>query len=121
MRRISRRDFETCEKIKKFMGENKFDEEDLRKYVNRTVHLKVSSEGMEPSTFKNLSEASTVIGVSRQTLEYAHKHKRPRIARRKCGAKLFFIEWLEPIQYLSQLDKYYYFWGNISPNYQVLR
>ena len=33
------------------MGENKFDEEDLRKYVNCKVHLKVGSESMEPSTF----------------------------------------------------------------------
>ena len=58
MKRISRRDFETYEKIKKFMNENKLDEEDL---VNREVHLKVSSEGMESSTFKSLSKASTFI------------------------------------------------------------
>ena len=73
MRQISRRDFETYEKIKKFMGENKLDGEGLRKYINREVHLKVSSKGVEPSTFKSLSKASTFIGVSRQTFEYAHK------------------------------------------------
>ena len=95
MRQISRRDFETYEKIKKFMGENKLNEEDLREYVNQKIHLKVSSNGMEPCTFKSLSEASTFIGVLRQALEYAHKHKRPFITRRKGGAKVCFIEWLE--------------------------
>ena len=50
---------------------------------------------MEPSTFKSLSDASKFIEVSSQTLEYAHKHKRPLIARRKSGIKVFFIEWLE--------------------------
>ena len=97
MRRISRTDFETYEKIKKFLNKNKLDEEDLRKYVNQlSSESKLrSSEGMEPSTFKSLFEASTFIGVSRQTLEYAHKHKKPLIARRKGGAKVFYIEWLE--------------------------
>ena len=57
------------------MGENQLSEEGLRKYVNCEVHLKVSSEGMEPGTFKSLSEASTFIGVLRQTLKYAHKER----------------------------------------------
>ena len=95
MRRISRREFEAYKRVKKFMGENKFDKESLKKYVNHEVHLKVSSKGMEPGTFKSLSEASTFIGVLKQTLKYAHRHKRPFIARRKDGAKVFFIEWLE--------------------------
>ena len=77
------------------MGENKFVEEDLRKYVNLEVHLKVSSEGMKPSTFKSLSKASTFILILRQALKYAHAHKRPLIARREGGAKVFFIEWLK--------------------------
>ena len=65
MRRICGRDFEAYERVKKFMGENKLNKEGLRKYVNHEVHLKASSKGMEPSTFKSLSEASTFIGVSR--------------------------------------------------------
>ena len=89
------------------MGKNKLDEEDVRKYINHEIHLKVSSKGMEPGIFKSLSEASMFIGVSRQTFKYAHKHKRPLTARRKGGAKVFFIEWLESTEYLSQLDKYF--------------
>ena len=83
------------ERIKKFINENKLSEEDSRKYVNHEVHLKISFKGMEPSTFKSLSEASAFIGVSRQTLAYAHKHKNSLITRRKGGAKIFFIEWLD--------------------------
>ena len=85
MRQISRRDFEAYEKVKKFIGENQHGEDVLRKYINHEVHLKVSSKGIRPSIFKSLSEASTFIGVLRQTLEYAHKHK--RITRRKGEAK----------------------------------
>ena len=97
MRRISQRDFETYKKVKKFIDENKLSEEDLRKYVNREIRLKISSERMEPSTFKSLSEASMFIGVSRQTLTYADKHKKPLITKRKGGAKVFFIKWLEDV------------------------
>ena len=92
---ISGKDFETYERIKKFMIKHRLSEEDLRRDVKCKIHLKISSEGMEPSTFEKLSDASMFIGGSRQTLTYAHKHKRPLITRRKGGAKVFFIEWLE--------------------------
>ena len=95
IRRISRRDFKTYKRVKKFMGKKDLSKEGLRKYVNHEVHLRVSSEGMEPSSFRSLSKASMFIRVSRQTLEYTHKHKRPLITKRKGGAKVFVIKWLE--------------------------
>ena len=67
MRQISRRDFEAYEGVKKFMGKNKLDEEVLRKYINHEVHLKVSSEDMEPSTFSSMSDASMFLVVSRNS------------------------------------------------------
>ena len=57
MRQISRRDFEAYKRVKKFMGENELSEEGLRKYINCEVHLKLSSKGMESSTFKSLSKS----------------------------------------------------------------
>ena len=39
-------------KIKEFINENKLSKEDLRRYANCEVHLKISSEIMESSTFK---------------------------------------------------------------------
>ena len=50
---------------------------------------------MEPIKFKSLFEASTVIGISIHTLKYAQKNKRSFTAKKKGGAKVFFIEWLE--------------------------
>ena len=109
MKRISRKDFETYERIKQFMIEHKFSEEDLKKYVKREVHLEVSSKGMEPTKFESSDDAAHFTWVSKQTLAYSHKYKIPFITRRKGGDKVFFTEWLEDCQtskYLSQLDKY---------------
>ena len=50
---------------------------------------------MEPTKFESLDDAATFMGVSKQTLTYAHKHKRPFITRRKVRDKVFFIKWLE--------------------------
>ena len=93
--RESRKDFETYEKVKQFMLEHKFSEEKLRRYVKPDVHLEVSSKGIKPTKFESLDNAATFMGVSKQTLAYTHKHKRPLITRWKGGAKVFFIKWLE--------------------------
>ena len=78
------------------MLEHKFSEEDLRKrYIKCEVHLEVSSRGMEPTKLESLKDAATFMGVSKPTLTYAYEHKRPFITRRKGGAKVFFIKWLE--------------------------
>ena len=50
---------------------------------------------MEPTKFESLDNAATFKGLSKQTLAYAHKHKRPLITRRKGGEKVFLIDWLE--------------------------
>ena len=68
MRQISRRYFEVYGRVKKPIGENELSKEDLKKHINSEVYMNVSSKGMERSMFKSLSEASTFIGVSRQTL-----------------------------------------------------
>ena len=75
MWRISRKDFETYKRIKQFMIEHKFSEEGLRKYVKHEVHLKVTSKGLEPTKFESLYNAATFMGVLKQTVAYAHKHK----------------------------------------------
>ena len=80
------------------MIKHKLSEEDLRKYVKRKVHFKVSSKGMEPTKFESLDNATAFMGVSKQILTYAHKHKKPFITRRKGGDKVFFTEWLEDCQ-----------------------
>ena len=98
MKRISRKDFETNKRIKQFIMEHKFSEEDLKRYVKREVHLEVSSKGMEPVKFESLDVAATLMAVSKQTLTYAHKHKRLFTTERKGGDKVFFIKWLGDCQ-----------------------
>ena len=68
MKRISRKDFETYERIKQFMIEHKFIEEDLRRYVKHEVHLEVSSKGMEPTKFESLNDAATFMGFQSKLL-----------------------------------------------------
>ena len=53
---------------------------------------------MEPTKFESLDNATAFMGVSKQILTYAHKHKKPFITRRKGGDKVFFTEWLEYCQ-----------------------
>ena len=77
------------------MIDHKFSEEDLRRYIKCKVHLKVSSEGMEATKFQSLCNVVAFMGLSKQTLTYTHKHKRPLITRQKDRAKDFFIKWLE--------------------------
>ena len=57
--------------------------------------LKVHSDDMEPKRYECLSDAANDIKVSKQTLVYAHENNRPLITRRKGGAKVFYIEWLD--------------------------
>ena len=78
--RISQKDFKTYEQIMKFIDKNDLSERDLRKYINCKINLEISSED---GTYKSLSNISTCIGVPRQTLDYAHKHKKPLITGRK--------------------------------------
>ena len=67
MKRISRKDFETYERIKQFMIEHKFSREDLRRYIKREVHLEVSSKGMKRAKFESLDDAAAFMGVPMQT------------------------------------------------------
>ena len=92
MKLISRKDYETYKRIKQFMIEHKFSEEDSRRYIKQDVHLEVSSKGMKPTKFESLDDATTSMGVSKQSLTYAHKHKRPVTTGWKDGVKAFYIK-----------------------------
>ena len=108
MRQISQQDFETYKRVKHFMTEHKFSEENVRRYVKCKVQLEVSSKGMEPTTFESLDDAAVFMGVSKQTLLYAHKHRRPLITRQKGGATVSLLNSLSRhnMQYLSNWNKY---------------
>ena len=93
---ISHREFKTYLRIKEFIEINGYEEADLRKIIrNRESPLIIHSDDMDPKRYKCLSDAAKDIKVLKQTLIYACKNKRPFITRRKSGAKVFYIEWLE--------------------------
>ena len=89
---VSRKDLKTYLRIKKLIQEG-YKYEDLVQPSESS--LIIQSKGMEPREYDSLLEAASDFGVSRQTLAYAHKHKKPLITRREGGAKVFFIKWLE--------------------------
>ena len=56
------------------------------------------SDNMELKRYECLSDAANDIKISKQTLVYVHKNKRPLVTRGKGGAKVFYIQWLEDCQ-----------------------
>ena len=72
---ISRKEFETYLKIKKFFERNGFEEADLRNMVQARPYLITHSDDMEPERYECLSDAADDIKVSKQTLIYAHEKK----------------------------------------------
>ena len=58
------------------------------------VPLTIESDGTDPIKYYSTSAAAKHCGVTKQTLDYAHKHRCSRIVRRKGGVKEFRITWL---------------------------
>ena len=56
--------------------------------------LIIESEGMSPTKCYSTSAAARHCGVTKQTLDYAHRNRCTRIVRRKGGVKEFRITWL---------------------------
>ena len=69
-----------AEIISRLMGDNKY------------VPLK--SDDADPIKYYSTSAAARHCGVTKQTLDYAHKHRCSRIVRRKGGVKEFRLTWL---------------------------
>ena len=58
------------------------------------VFLTIESDGTDPIKYYSISAAARHCGVTKQTFDYAHKHRCSRIVRRKGGVKEFRITWL---------------------------
>ena len=54
----------------------------------------IESKGISPTKYYSTSAAAKHCGVTKQTLDYAHRNRCTRIVRRKGGAKEFRITWL---------------------------
>ena len=74
--------------------------------------LIIHSDDMESKRYECLSDTANDTKVSKQTLVYAYENKRPLNTRRKGGAKVFYIKWLE--DYGSLCHNIYPSWINIT-------
>ena len=68
--------------ISRLMGDNKY------------VPLIIESNDADPIKYYSTSAAAKHCGVTKKTLDYAHKHRSSRIVRRIGGVKECRITWL---------------------------
>ena len=101
---INLKEFEIYLKVKKFIATKDCDENELiPKLINGVgiipayVPLIIESDDMEPTKYYSPSAAARDIEVPKQTIVYAYRNRRTRIARRNCGSKAFRIEWLDDL------------------------
>ena len=71
-----------AEIISRLMGDNKY------------VPLIIESDGTNSIKYYSTSAAAKHCGVTKQTLDYAHRNRCTRIVMRKGGVKEFRITWL---------------------------
>ena len=71
-----------AEIISRLMGDNKY------------VPLTIESNGTDQIKYYSTSAAAKDCGVTKQTLDYAHRNRCTRIVKRKGGVKEFRITWL---------------------------
>ena len=92
---ITGREYNTYSRVKKIIEKNDCKESEqipLLK-INRGptpahIPLIIQYDDMKPTRYYSLTAAAKDIGVTKQTLMFAHKHKRPQIVRRNGGLTL---------------------------------
>ena len=92
---ITLKEYEAYLKVKRFI-----DGHDEAKIIlrlmgdNKYVPLIIESDATDPIKYYSTSVAAKHCGVTKQTLDYAHRNRYTRIVRRKGGVKKFRITWL---------------------------
>ena len=88
-------EYEACLRVKRII--DSCDEAEIisklsneRNYIPMIIEL----EGISPVKCYSTSAAAKHCGVTKQTLDYAHRNGCTRIVRRKGGVKEFRITWL---------------------------
>ena len=61
---------------------------------NKYIPLIIKSDDAGPIKYYSMSAAARHCGVTKQTLDYARKHRCSRIVRRKGGVRAFRMTWL---------------------------
>ena len=66
-----------------------------RNYTPMILESEGISRCISPTKYYSTSAAAKHCGVTKQTLDYAHRNRCTRIVRRKGGVKEFRIKWLD--------------------------
>ena len=92
---VTLKEYEAYLKVKRFI--DGYDESEIISRLmddNRYVPLIIESDGTNPIKYYSTSAAAKHCEVTKQTLDYAHRNRCMRIARRKGGVKEFRLTWL---------------------------
>ena len=91
---VTLKEYEAYLKVKRFI-----DAHDKAEIISRLINesnyipLIIESNGTDPIKYYSTSAAAKYCGVTKQTLDYAHRNRCTRIVRRKGGVKEFRIKW----------------------------
>ena len=92
---VTLKEYEAYLKVKRFIdGHNEAEIISRLMGDNKYVPLIIESDGTHPIKYYSTSAAAKHCGVTKQTLDYAHRNRCTRIVRRKGGVKEFRITWL---------------------------
>ena len=92
---VTLKEYEAYLKVKRFIDGH--DEAEIISRLmgdNKYVPLIIESDGTDPIKYYSTSAAAKHCGVTKQSLDYAHRNRCTRIVRRKGGVKEFRITWL---------------------------
>ena len=92
---VTLKEYEAYLKVKRFIDGHD-ESEIISKLSNESKYLPltIESDGTNLIKYYSTSAAAKHCGVTKQTLDYTHKHRCSRIVRRKGGVKEFRITWL---------------------------
>ena len=92
---VTLKEYEAYLKVKRFI--NGHDEAEIISRLmgdNKYVPLIIESDGTNLIKYYSTSAAAKHCGVTKQTLDYAHRNRCTRTVRRIGGVKEFRITWL---------------------------
>ena len=92
---VTLKEYEAYLKVKRFIdGHNESEIISRLMGENKYVPLIIESDGTDLIKYYSTSATARHCGITKQTLDYAHKHRCSRIVRRKGGVKEFRLNWL---------------------------
>ena len=92
---VTLKEYEAYLNVKRFI--NGHDESEIISRLmgdNKYVPLIIESDDADPMKYYSTSAVARHCGVTKQMLDYTHKHRCSIIVRRKEGVKEFRITWL---------------------------